>query len=90
MLNKEGEGTTTDIQEMSVRAAQAVESGRITGIEKKPKRVRYWPLYYWRYSTLMKVMHRLGWCYMHPNEALRDEHDRALHWCQWCGMRGFK
>lgn len=35
------------------------------------------------YRPVMRLMHRLGWCY--PQGTLIDA--RSV-WCQWCGMRG--
>jgi hypothetical protein len=36
------------------------------------------------YRPVMKVMHRLGWCY--PEPAAVEPGARV--WCRWCGMRG--
>ena len=35
------------------------------------------------YRTLMRLMHRWGWCY--PQRNLMGD---GSVWCQWCGMRG--
>lgn len=35
------------------------------------------------YRPVMRVMHRLGWCY--PQRTLVNE---TGVWCHWCGMRG--
>jgi hypothetical protein len=35
------------------------------------------------YRPVMKIMHRLGWCYPTPT-AVEPGHV----WCHWCGMHG--
>lgn len=42
----------------------------------------------WMYRPTMKLAHRFGWHYAPPNHALR-ERQGVMHWCQWCGLRGF-
>jgi len=51
-------------------------------------------IYYLTYSTIMKLAHRYGWHYA-PGfpEPLPQHHSpeagAKMHWCHWCGLRGF-
>lgn len=41
------------------------------------------------YRSLMRLIHKLGWCQMEAMPAI-DPGERPRFWCQWCGMRGSK
>lgn len=41
------------------------------------------------YRTLMRAIHRFGWCHMQAQPII-DYGERPRFWCHWCGMRGSK
>jgi hypothetical protein len=59
-----------------------IEAVRVLGL----RRTVYSTFFYRRH---MRLIHRMNFCHMKPMPMI--EHDgRVQHWCQWCGMRGYK